>query len=812
MRLYSGLSPQFIDHAARGTIAGALEKAFFRYFRFKPSSNEVQSWDRSLRALSRVFSASDLIDHGVVLEYQLPLTSRRLDCLVCGKDSAPADNAVIIELKQWQGCEPADGESLVATWVGGAVRETLHPSAQVGQYQLYLEDTHTAFWEGDSPVSLSSCAFLHNYEPLADDALLAPKFEELLRRHPAFLARDFQGLGNFLQQRLAGGEGEAVLRRIEDGKYRPSKKLMEHVSRVIEGKPEYVLLDEQLVVYETVLSAALRGAESRKEAILVRGGPGTGKSVIAMNLLSDLLRANLNAHYATGSRAFTQTLRNIIGPRGGAQFKYFNSYMSADPESVDVLICDEAHRIRETSNNRFTKSDLRSGRAQIDELLEAAKVAVFFIDDRQVVRPNEIGSSPLIRDKAAARGFTVREYTLEAQFRCAGSDGFVNWVNNTLGIERTANVLWDPSEDFDFRILSSPEALEEAIRWRAAQGQSARVTAGFCWKWSKPQPNGQLVPDVCIGDFQRPWNARSDAGRLAAGIPKEALWASDPRGIEQIGCIYTAQGFEFDFVGVIFGEDLIYDWDKQAWIGQPEQSHDTVVRRSGEQFAELVKNTYRVLLSRGLKGCYVHFLDKGTERFVRSRVEGRLRGIDEIHEEQAAGVKPGLPFRLLPFSMVRPFINAVPLYRIDAAAGGFGPERGVDQEGSRVSPADLEWVELPSGLTAQKDLFVTQVVGESMNRRIPNGSWCLFRFAEPGTRNGRVVLAEHREIADVDTGGHYTVKIYESRKQAGEDGSWRHTEILLHPESNEPSYQDIRITEETAHAFKIVAELVAVLT
>lgn len=811
MRLYSGLSPQFIEEATRGTIAGRLEKAFFRYFRYKPSQNEVHSWDRSLRALTRVFSASDLTDHGVILEYQLPLTSRRLDCLVCGKNAEQDDNSVIIELKQWQGCEPAEGAHVVATWVGGAVRETLHPSAQVGQYQLYLEDTHTAFWEGDSPVSLSSCAFLHNYEPLIDDALLAPKFADLLRRHPSFLARDFDELGSYLRRRLDGGAGEAVLRRIEDGKYRPSKKLMEHVARVIKGKPQYVLLDEQLVVYESVLSAALRGAESRKEAILVRGGPGTGKSVIAINLVSDLLLANLNAHYATGSRAFTETLRHVIGSRGSAQFKYFNSYVAAEPESVDVLICDEAHRIRETSNNRFTKTALRSERLQIEELLDAARVAVFFIDDRQVVRPNEVGSSELIRREAAAKGFTLREYELEAQFRCAGSDGFVNWVNNTLGIERTANVLWDPAEDFDFRIVPSPEALEEAIRWRAAQGYSARLTAGFCWKWSKPQPDGQLVPDVVIGDFRRPWNARSDAGRLAPGIPKEALWANDPKGIEQVGCIYTAQGFEFDYVGVIFGEDLVYDWDTQAWVGQSERSHDTVVRRSKQQFVDLVKNTYRVLLSRGLKGCYVHFLDKDTERFVRSRVEGRLRGIEEIREEQSAE-RSDLPFRILPFSLVRPFVNAVPLYRIDAAAGAFGPERGLEQAEAGASPADLEWVELPQGLTPQKDLFVTQVMGESMNRRIPNLSWCLFRFARPGTRNGRIVLAEHRDIADVDTGGRYTVKFYESRKEAGEDGTWRHTEILLRPDSDDPRYRDIRITEEQAEAFRVVAELVAVLT
>jgi hypothetical protein len=210
---------------------------------------------------------------------------------------------------------------------------------------------------------------------------------------------------------------------------------------------------------------------------------------------------------------------------------------------------------------------------------------------------------------------------LEVQFRCAGSDAFVKWVNNTLGLERTASVLWDPSDDFDFQIYESPQALEDAIRDRVKDGYSARLTAGFCWPWSAPTKDGLLLRDVEIGDYQRPWNAKSNAGKLARGIPREALWAYDAKGIDQIGCIYTAQGFEFDYVGVIFGPDLVYNLDAGRWAGHPEKSFDRTVKQGRERFTELVKNTYRVLLSRGLKGCYVHFMDKDTERFVRSRIE-----------------------------------------------------------------------------------------------------------------------------------------------------------------------------------------------
>jgi hypothetical protein len=426
----------------------------------------------------------------------------------------------------------------------------------------------------------------------------------------------------FLQERLCAGQGMEVLKRIEESRYRPSRKLMDHVGQVINGNSRYVLLDEQVVAYDKVRALAEKGFhDRRKTAIIIKGGPGTGKSVIAIKLMADLLMKGYNAHYATGSKAFTETLRKIIGNRGSVQFKYFNNYAAAQANEIDVLIADESHRIRKTSNSRFTAAANRSNLEQIEELLRAAKVCVFLIDDVQVVRPNEIGSVEYIRQHAHAMNCNVFEYELEAQFRCSGSDAFVNWIDNTLGIRRTANVLWEGNESFDFKVFDSPQALEEAIREKAIEGCTARMAAGFCWKWSLPNPDGTLVDDVVIGEYRRPWNAKPGASRLAKGIPKASLWAHLPGGIDQVGCIYTAQGFEFDYVGVIMGNDLLYRFERQEWIGDKKQSHDTVVRRSGEKFVDLVKNTYRVLLSRGMKGCYVHFMDKETEQFVRSRME-----------------------------------------------------------------------------------------------------------------------------------------------------------------------------------------------
>lgn len=622
MRLYAGTSSQFIQDTVQNQIAEKLKLAFFEAFRYNPSPGEISSWRNSLRAVSQIFQYANLIDHGVILEYQLPLSSKRLDCLISGRDRNLKDMAVIIELKQWEKCEEAPGDNEVVTWVGGSKREVLHPSVQVDRYRIYMQDVHTAFSDETNPIRLDACTYLHNYNYYADDVIFSEKFKQALKEDPLFTADDVEKLKTYLTERLEGGQGREVLIRIEQSKYKPSKKLMDHVGNIIKNKSEYTLLDEQQVVYDRVLSSAKLGFhDKQKITIIVKGGPGTGKSVIALNLMADLLLKGYNAHYATGSRAFTETLRKIIGPRGSAQFKYFNSYSIAQPNEIDILICDEAHRIRSTSYDRFTPKIKRKDIAQIDEMIDASKVAVFFIDDDQIVRPNEIGSVQYIREHALKRNCHIFEYELEAQFRCSGSDAFVNWVNSTLGIKKTANVLWSADEEFDFKIFATPEEIENEIRKRVSEGYSGRMAAGFCWPWSSPNRDGTLKDDVVIGNYKRPWNARPEAKRLAPDIPRASLWAHDPNGIDQVGCIYTAQGFEFDYVGVIVGPDLVYNFDLQTWQGYGERSYDTVVKRSKERFLELVKHTYRVLLTRGMKGCYVFFMNKDTERFFKSRIE-----------------------------------------------------------------------------------------------------------------------------------------------------------------------------------------------
>ncbi len=620
MQLYAGSSKQFIEDAFRGVIANKLSDAFFRAFRYTPPKSEVQSWQNSLRSMSWVLEKADLTDHGVVLEHQLPLTSKRLDCMVVGRDGQRQDQAVIVELKQWSDAGPSEAERCVTTFVGGRLRDVLHPSVQVGQYAQYMEDYRDVFTRGD--VGLAACAYLHNLQFDPGDELYDERHAAYLERYPVFAGDQADELVSYLGGRLSEGMGEDVLQRVLASPFHPSKKLLAHTAKMVEGQTTFVLLDEQLVVFERVLAEA-RKAVTRpgKTVVLVQGGPGTGKSVVALHLVGRLAKEGFNAQHATGSKSFTGNVRSLVGDRAGNQFKYFNQYGFAAPDSVDVLVMDEAHRIRKTSATRFTRKEQQTGLPQIEELVLASKVSVFFIDDLQIVRPNEVGGSDLIRETAARLNADVIEFELDAQFRCGGSDGYVNWVDNTLQVRRTANVLWEGDDAFDFGIVDDVRELEAWVREKNAAGNTARLTAGFCWPWSKPESDGTLVADVQVGDWQMPWNAKSDAGRLAKGIPKAEVWATHPNGIDQVGCIYTAQGFEFDYVGVIFGTDLKWDAASGAWVADKKASFDTVVKRSKEQFLDLVKNTYRVLLTRGMKGCRVYFMDEATRDFVRSRMD-----------------------------------------------------------------------------------------------------------------------------------------------------------------------------------------------
>lgn len=587
----------------------------------RPSPGEIRSWNASLPVLANDLIAAGLGGVEVLVEHQLPLTSRRVDAMLAGHNPVTGrPSYVLVELKQWSSAHLfEDDPSLVLVEAYGD-RSVLHPMDQVAGYREYLLDFLPAL--EDCADDVAAVAYLHNATENSVMDLRSHAADPLTRMFTGQSKSDFF---DFLRTRLDPDRpGADAADRLLSMKAGPSRQLLTVAADEIRSREQFVLLDEQRVAYELVLHEVARArAADSKTVIIVTGGPGTGKSVIALSLLGELARQGRSVLHATGSRSFTQTLRQVAG-RGSTRvkglFKYFNSFMEAEKNALDVLILDEAHRIRETSVNRYTKAALRTGRPQVDELISAARVPVFLLDEHQVVRPGELGTVEEIAAFATDRGLTVRRVSLDDQFRCGGSVAYVRWVQRLLGLEAGGPVAWTGDEGFDVQVVESPRQMESRLSTHRDAGFGARMTAGYCWPWSDPRKDGTLVDDVVVGDWSRPWNVKGD--RAVGGCPPAPLWASDPAGFGQVGCIYTAQGFEYDWNGVIFGPDLV--WRTDRWIVQRSENRDpdfrSTSRVSDEEFDRLVRNVYKVLLTRGMVGTLLYSCDPETQQYLKALV------------------------------------------------------------------------------------------------------------------------------------------------------------------------------------------------
>ncbi|MBG0825171.1 DUF2075 domain-containing protein [Planomonospora sp. ID91781] len=590
-----------------------------------PSPSERRSWDRSLPVLAR-----DLVDAGLghvemLVEYRLPLTSKRADVVLAGVDRRTGGDAyVVVELKQWSGAEPFEGDPrlvLVESAPGGP---KLHPVLQVQGYCEYIAGFVGALEGRDDAIR--GVAYLHN----AADPDVQDLYNDVLDDRTRLFTKTRRGAFlEYLREQFAPRSGAGAADRLLNGAVRPSKQLLSLAAREVRDREQFVLLSEQRLAYEIVLNSVERARRAdSKEVVIVTGGPGSGKSVIALSLLGELSRRGRRVLHATGSRSFTETMRRIAG-RGSSQvksmFKYFNSFMQADRNGLEVLICDEAHRIRETSQNRYTPARLRSDRRQIDELIDAARVPVFLLDEHQVVRPGELGSVAEIRAHAEARGFRVHEISLDGQFRCGGSRAYEDWVLRLLGLRGGEPVPWAGDDRFEVSPVQSPQELEALLRAKLTEGYSARMTAGFCWPWSEPRKDDTLACDVRIGDWSRPWNVKGD--RAVGGAPASALWATADGGFEQVGCVYTAQGFEYDWNGVIIGPDLVVRGGRFVTVRAASKDPALTRGTTDAEADRLIRNTYKVLLTRGMLGTLLFSADPETQSFLEE-----LLGSESLEE------------------------------------------------------------------------------------------------------------------------------------------------------------------------------------
>ena len=602
------------------------------------SPAERKSWSRSLAILAQDLADADLDEVEVLVEYQLPLTSRRIDAVLAGvHPKTGEDSFVVIELKQWSyATRYEESETLVD--VEHAAGPRLHPGIQVGDYCQYLIDFLGLL--ADHGNTVRGAAYLHN----AVDRDVA----ELLERPATEQSRIFtkqrrNAFLDYLRTSLDTDKpGAPAADRFLNSTVRPSRHLLTYAARELKERSHFTLLDEQRVAYELVLHAVERSrAADHKSVVVVSGGPGSGKSVIALSLLGELARQGRAALHATGSKSFTQTLRRYAG-KGSARlrnmFLYFNSFMTAERNGIDVLICDEAHRIRETSVNRFTRSSQRQGaRAQLEELIAAARVPVFLLDEHQVVKPGELGNVEIITAYAKKLNLEVDLVSLHDQFRCGGSEAYEQWVLNLLGLGGGQPTVWEGDGRFELRIAETPQEMEAFLAAKQAAGETARMTAGYCWPWSDPRPDGTLVNDVQVGSWSRPWNVKSD--RSVGDAPGSPFWATDPAGFGQVGCVYTAQGFEYEWSGVILGPDLVARdgrlvTDRDEFKDPNFRSRKTV---PDEEADRLIRNTYKVLMTRGMRGTVLFATDPATRAFLADLIHVR-RSLETVYGKVEAAV------------------------------------------------------------------------------------------------------------------------------------------------------------------------------
>ncbi|MFG2194442.1 DNA/RNA helicase domain-containing protein [Streptomyces sp. NPDC048639] len=597
-----------------GGLAEELAQQYRSAFYRDPPPGERRSWMNSLPALGAVLRDAELDDVEVLIEQKLPLASLRADAILAGSHPTTGRlSYVVVELKQWSAARLVPETDDLCLVKGRGNHATLHPVAQVRRYCDYLQDFTCLL--SDEEDLVTGVAYLHN----AADQDIAGLFGMADAKAQLFTDTTRGALIAYLRTRLSPQSGALEADDLLGSPTAPGRQLMRVAADEIIRGGNFRLMDEQQVAVSLVKRAVDRSRSSdQKEVIVISGGPGSGKSLIALHLMGHLGRNGRTVAHATGSKSFTTTLRHVAGQTNNRipkLFRYFNDFEQVERNGLDVLICDEAHRMRLRSSGSNAPAWDGNHRRQVEELMDAARVPVFLLDQHQVVRPGEMGSVEDIDRAARARGCLVRHVDLNNQFRCGGSRAYEHWVLRLMGLEAGGPVPWKPEQNFSVLVANSPQEMEHYLRAQHEAGHTARMTAGFCWPWSDPRNDGSLPEDVAIGEWRRPWNAR----KIAPGAPASSLWATEQGGFGQVGCIYTAQGFEYPWNGVIFGPDLV--WRSDMWSPDKTASRDSSLARTPtQQFDRLMRNTYKVLLTRGMAGTVLYSTDRETQAMLRSLI------------------------------------------------------------------------------------------------------------------------------------------------------------------------------------------------
>lgn len=618
MLIYTGTKQQFDKDVLSSMIAPKIEREFANRGLSHNNQAEFLSWENSMKEMQKVLNSSDFSDDiQIAVEYQIPLTSKRVDFIIAGSNNCNENHVIIVELKQWEKANKTNTNGIVTAFTGGSIKAVAHPSYQAYTYAKMIENFNATIQE-DS-IGIHPCAYLHNYKAIAHDEIIAPIYEEILDLAPLYIKSEEVKLRDFIKKYVTKASDSNLLYKIDNGRIKPSKALQDTIVSMIAGNQEFVMIDEQKVVYEAIKNLVNRAQETNeKYTVIVEGGPGTGKSVVAIQLLTDLIvNKDLVVNYVTKNAAprnvYFEKLKQGKALNNFVKnlFKSSGTYCDCESNVFDCLIVDEAHRLNEKSGMFKNK-----GENQIKEIINAAKVSVFFIDENQIVTASDIGSVAEIKKWAKALGSKVysgEQYQLSSQFRCNGSDGYIAFLDDLLGIRQTAN--YDGFDmEYEIKIFDNPNDMREDLRLKNAENNKARMIAGYCYEWISKK-NIDAFDIILENGFMAKWNFNSTS-----------TWAIDEDSFDQVGCIHTSQGLEFDYVGIIIGNDLRYE--NGIVVADPAKRAKTDQSLRGlkgrdncEEIADrIIRNTYKTLLTRGQKGCYIYCEDKSLQEYLKKRI------------------------------------------------------------------------------------------------------------------------------------------------------------------------------------------------
>lgn len=555
-----------------------------------------------------------------------------------------------------------------------------------------------------------------------------------------------------------------------------------------------------LVIMESLLDDSCN-------TVVVEGSAGTGKTILALFLFK-ILNSSDDINFKEFSEdqlefvtvvnhlkykfpnpkmalvvpmtSFRNTLKKVFKNIKGLKSIMVIGPTEAIREKYDILIVDESHRLRRRRNIvNYASFDKACERLGLDKMtaneldfvnIQSSNLVLFY-DENQSIKPSDIPKAHFDELKGLN---TTKIEKLVSQFRVKGGNSYLNFITRLLSSDSSLKKY--SSDKYELLLFNSIDEMISKINEKNERYGLSRLIAGFAWPWiSRKNPS---LFDINVEGTELRWNNTTDD------------WINSENAINEVGCIHTSQGYDLNYTGVIFGPEIIFNPLTQKIEIIKENYHDKNGKNSIKNpqiLEDYILNIYKTIMLRGIRGTYVYACDSNLRDYLAKSIE-----IADQEEEVTVDEEPLVPY-----------VNSVPLYNLKVAAGNFGEQQEVIDE-------QKEFIRIPESNRITKDFFACKVVGESMNKIIPNNSICLFSKYSGGSRNGLIVLAEHTEFQDSDFGSNYTIKEYHSSKSQL-DGAWSHTSITLKPLSTNAEYEDLILEDDDLIGFRVIGIFIGIL-